>query len=170
MRRWVSLAVAVATLALLAVSFVPWYRSGWAQSQAGVHSYETTLVNAWAASAWWSGGIGLGLAAGIGFLATARRRAGAWRWSLPALALAGLVIILGRRLTIGAASLTGAGWQSGGSAGIGDVVRDDLVVYHAPGRDLDIAWGFPAGVAVMLVLFLALVAGTWSRPLPRTDS
>ncbi|MFC3384423.1 hypothetical protein [Couchioplanes azureus] len=134
-----------------------------------MRSYETTLVNAWGASAWWSAGIVLGLAAGIGFLSTARRRIRAWRWGLPVLALAGLVIIVCRRLTIGAASLTSAGWQSGGSADIGDVVRDDLVIYHAPGRDLDVAWGFPAGAAVMLLLLLALVAGTWRARTPSSD-
>ncbi|GAB1695116.1 hypothetical protein KRM28CT15_69190 [Krasilnikovia sp. M28-CT-15] len=163
MRRWSSLAVAIATFALLAASFLPWFRSGWAQSSDGVDTYESTLVDAWSASAWWSWGIALGLVAGAGMTATllvpmrttTSRR---WCWVFPALALAGLALIVWRRMTIPTASLAGGGsWEVAGQTDFGEVVRDHLAIYHAPGRDLDVCWGFPVGAAVLLTLFLALV-------------
>ncbi|HEX8630215.1 MAG TPA: hypothetical protein VF755_18820 [Catenuloplanes sp.] len=156
--------MATTTLALLAASFLPWYRSGWARSRDGAETYETTLVNAWSASAWWSGGILLGLMAGTGMVTMILRPARTsaarpWRWAFPALALAGLTLIVWRRLTITTTSLAdGAIWQSGEQANIGQVLRDQLIVYHAPGRDLDISWGFLVGVAVLLVLLCTLIA------------
>ena len=160
MHRVTTFATGVAATALLVAAFLPWYRNGWAQTTMSGETYETTWANAWSASAWWTGGILLGTAAAAGTVALRRSPYLARRWAPPALATTGLLMIIGRRLTIPSVSHGGGSWQSGGSTSIGDITQDDLVIYHAPGRNLDVDWGYTTGVTIMLMLTVAVFAAS----------
>jgi hypothetical protein len=166
--RWVDRAVAAAGTLVLLTSFLPWYHSGWAVGSTELGSYETNSASVWQASYWWGAAVLLCVAATIiwlGYAAYAARLPRAvrhLRWISPVLAPAGVTIAIWRWRAIGPLDLNGGfGWTAStdDSHAFGDIIRDDLVIHHEVGRDLDVTWGLYAGLAAMsalcLILFLA---------------
>ena len=151
--RDLEVGVAVATLLVVIASFVPWFRSVSASSHNGVDSMVTRTASAWAASTWWSAAVVLAVAgAGLWFLLdrVVRDRGGllrAWRWVSPVMVGVAVATVLWQWQAIPPLAFAGGAWTGGGGGGggdVGEIVRDELVTYHAEGLVFDVAWGFPS--------------------------
>ncbi|MCI4066401.1 hypothetical protein MRQ36_29140 [Micromonospora sp. R77] len=147
----------VAALLVLASGFLPWFRSGWAAWTDGVDSYQTNTASAWAASTWWSMGLGVNVVAAVVSLLLARRQGRPirfLRWALAAASLAGLVVTVGAWLDIPERGLLlGGAWTTTDTHGqVGDINRDRLEILHLDGLDYDVGWGLYVGIAAMSIL------------------
>jgi hypothetical protein len=164
MRRWLDVAIAAAVVVLLASSFLPWYRSGWAGSEDGVGAfYATSSATAWQASTGWSVAVVLGVVAGLAWLLLPPRPR-LLRFGPTLLAAAGLGLAVWTWVRIGPPRLVdGAAWTatSDSASGVGEIVRDELFRLHVEGLDYDVAWGLYAGLGALAVLTLLLAV----RPL-----
>jgi hypothetical protein len=159
MRRWPDAAIATAVVILLATSFLPWYRTGWAGSEDGVGPfYATSSATAWQASTGWSTAVILGVVAGLAWLLLPPRPR-LLRFVPTLLAAAGLGLATWTWLRIGPPRLVdGAAWTatSDTASGVGEIVRDELFRLHVEGLDYDVAWGLYAGLAALAGLTLLL--------------
>ncbi|GAA2389978.1 hypothetical protein [Dactylosporangium salmoneum] len=146
----------VAAAALVAAaSLAPWFRTRFASGD----GWETNTASAWQASTRWSVAVALCLAAAVLSLASANRHV---RRGCAAACVAALGLTVWQWLAIGPLDTSGGlGWsaaESSSSPGVGDIVRDQLVVVHLDGLTQDVGWGLYAGSAAMAMLVLAILA------------
>jgi hypothetical protein len=162
--------MAVAAVALIVDSFLPWYVVRWSSTRygAGQATEHANTASAWAASTSWSAGVALALAAAGGWLFWLRWRSGRGRITATVvIVLAAVVVTAGTGLT--------AQLESGGEAVItfvpavagtprpGDIVRNALT----SGK---LGWGYYLGVLLMLTIAgCAPVAGRHHVHTPTGD-
>jgi hypothetical protein len=143
-----------AALLVLSTSFVPWFRSEYADGD-GTSSNSAT---AWQASTWWSVAVLLCLAAGVLGAGYGRW----WRTLAAVLATAGLVVAVAQWRMIPVMNTGGGAWVAADPAEepreVGAIVHDGLQTVDIDGLRYFVGWGFSAGVAAMLCL--ALVSWT----------
>ncbi|BAL87861.1 hypothetical protein AMIS_26410 [Actinoplanes missouriensis 431] len=152
--------MACAAVALLLVSFAPWWTVRWTSMRygSGEVTEHVTTASAWTASTGWSVGIVLGVVAVIGWLwwpqPLPRPRRSAF---VSTVAVAAVATTVGTRLAIileqGATGGTYAVVPATGDGRqIGDIVRDSLPSGTA-------GWGFYAGVVVLLTIAVCALVG-----------
>ncbi|WP_199516694.1 hypothetical protein [Nucisporomicrobium flavum] len=156
--------IAVAARLVLATSLLPWFRTGWAEGD----GWATNSATAWASSTWWAAAVTACLVAAGAALTGLRpgRSATVLRWGAMGLAVAAVAVTVVTWARIPPLVMgEGMGWSaaSADSRGVGDIVRDDLVLIHIDGLSQQVGWGAYAGLAAM-VLFTAVLVVRAVRP------
>jgi hypothetical protein len=158
--------IIVAAALVLIASMLPWFRTRFAVNE----GWPARTASAWTASTSWSVAAVLCLvAAALGLTGTARQQwtPPAVRWTAVAIAGAGvfLTTITWRSIPSLTSGRHGFGWSSADPAthGVGDIVRDHLVLVHRNGLTQQVAWGFYVGLASMTLLTVVLIEAA-SRP------
>jgi hypothetical protein len=162
--------VAVASALVLVASLLPWFRTRFAVND----RWAVETASAWQASTWWGVAVALSLAAAALGLAgvAARRGAGSrfLRWAAVAVAVAAALLTAATWRSI--PSLTshhsGFAWRASGesSPGVGDIVRDHLVLVNRNGLNQQVAWGLYAGLTAMGLLIAVLIVNAARSPGP----
>jgi len=147
--------VVVAGLLVLATSFLPWFRTRWAESHNGVGTYATNYATAWTASTGWTVAILLALAACVLWFLI--------RWVAAVLAAVAVGITVWAWQRVPPRPSGPLEWvgSTGDGPGIGDIERDRLVPLHIEGNERDFGWGLYLGLAAMVLLVIVLA---WPRP------
>jgi hypothetical protein len=146
--------IATAVVLVAAASAAPWYRTRFASDD----TWDSNTASAWQASTWWSIGVGIGLTAGVLSVVSSRPHV---RWGCAGACAAALGVVVLEWLTLGSLDTGGGlGWSAAepSSAGVGEIVRDHLVIVHRDGLHQDVGWGLYAGMAAMVFLTLAIAA------------
>jgi ABC-type amino acid transport system permease subunit len=163
--------VAIASVLVLLASLPPWFRTRFAVND----RWAVETASAWEASTWWGVAVTLSLAAAALGLAGAAARRGAGsrilRWGAVAVAVAAalLTVAIWRSIPSLTDHHSSFGWRASGdsSPGVGDIVRDRLVLVDRNGLNQQVAWGLYAGLTAMGLLIAVLIVNAVRSPRPR---
>jgi len=151
--------MAVAAVALVVDSFLPWYVARWSSTRYGTGQMiqHANAAPAWAAATGWSAGIVLALAAAGGWLLWPRRRSRRGRVAATVVvALAAVVITVGtwlaaRRKSTGEGAALTFVPAAAGVPRPGEIVRNALT-------SGTVGWGCYLGVLLMLTILACAFA------------
>ncbi|WBB52373.1 hypothetical protein [Verrucosispora sp. WMMD573] len=162
--------IIVTAMLVFGASLLPWFRTRWADGD----GWATNSATAWASSTWWAVAVtACLLAAAAGLLGLHLASGAMLRWGAAGLATTAVAVTAVTWLRIPPLTEgTGMAWSAAGaeSPGVGDIVRDGLVLVRIDGLTHEVGWGVHAGLAAMVMLTAVLIIKAVRPGRPRSDA